>query len=149
VFYIESWGEELPEHNIGRDEAPLCSGSRRTEYLPASNEAMTAQMEWASGRLPERPAAKPTRREAGKVVAARKSDEKRLQNRAMKAAADLQSLIDEGLSLQQQRIDSEPEKAIALLAEHEAVLRKERQARTDMVKARKDLDAFLGKGEKD
>jgi hypothetical protein len=140
VFYLESWGESLPEHTIGRGEAPVCSGSLRAEYLPTSNEAMAAQLEWASGRLPE--AKRPSRAKGeseSKIVAARRADQKRLQTQIARAGSDLNDLLQKGLDLQRQRTDGELSEALELLAEHEEVLRAERQLRSEIARAEKKL----------
>ncbi|HET9200650.1 MAG TPA: hypothetical protein VFO84_06715 [Dehalococcoidia bacterium] len=145
VFYLDKWGEPLEEHTIGRGESPLCSGSLRAEYLPTSNEAMAAQLEWASGRVPE--AKRPTRSKGDgqcKVVAARRADQKRLQTQIARAGADLNDLLQKGLDLQRQRADGEASEALELLAEHEEVLRSERQLRSDIARAEKKLEKLEG-----
>jgi hypothetical protein len=142
VFYLETWAEQLPEHTIGRGEAPLCSGSRRAEYLPTSNEAMAAQLEWAAGRAPEPRARQARRKESGasKVVAARKAEEKRLQTRISKAGSELSQLMQKGNELQRQRADSDDRDALDLLTEHENLLRTERRLRTEIARAEKQLE---------
>jgi hypothetical protein len=138
---MDRWGDALPEHNIGRGTSPLCSGSLRAEYLPTSNEAMAAQLEWASGRVPE--AIKPARTKGesqSKIVAARRADQKRLQTQIAKAGADLSDLLQKGLDLQRQRADGELSEALELLAEHEDVLRSERRLRTEIARAEKKLE---------
>ena len=142
VFYLDAWGDPLPEHNIGRGDSPVCSGSLRAEYLPTSNEAMAAQLEWASGRVPEakRPAAGRSKADSqSKIVAARRADQKRLQTQIAKAGADLDDLLQRGLDLQRQRADGELSEALELLAQHEEVLRSERQLRSEIARAEKKL----------
>lgn len=142
VFYLENWGDALPEHRIARGQAPLCSGSLRAEYLPTSNEAMGAQLEWAAGRMPEsrQPASRPRAGSANKVVAARRAEEKRLQTRIGKAGAELNELLIKGLDLQQRRIDGDTSEALPLLAEHEELLRTERQLRAEIARTEKKLE---------
>ncbi|HEX5940261.1 MAG TPA: hypothetical protein VFZ12_07855 [Dehalococcoidia bacterium] len=142
VFYVNSWGDELPEHRIGRGEAPLCSGSLRAEYLPGSNDAMAAQLEWASGRMPDVSKA-PRRSKPGgqsKIVGARRADEKRLQTQISKANSDLNDLLEKGIDLHSRRAESEPQEALTLLTEHEEVLRAERQLRAEIARAQKKME---------
>ena len=146
VFYLETWGEQLPEHSIGRGGAPICSGSRRSDYVPASNGAVVAQMDWAAGRLPDPPKRAPSKDTGrSKVVAAQRTDEKRLRTQLAKASSDLDDLLKQGLDLQRRRGDSEDEDdPLKLLGEHEELLRSERRLRVEIARAEQKLKKLEG-----
>lgn len=101
---------------------------------------MTAQMEWAAGQVPDRPAKRKSEPESkATVVDARRAETQRLKTRIAKATREIEDLVEKGGELQERRASEDTPAAMATIAEQEQVLRDERSLRMEVQKAEKEL----------
>lgn len=146
VFYLQSWGEDLPEHRIGRgDEDPDCSGTRRAAYLPASTEAMTAQLEWVADQSPETPRRRAKTKPAGKAVDARDKELAGLKGGLVAKRKELERLLGEGVRAYEQRRDASDQQATMLMREQENLLKREISLRAEIKSAAADVTKLEGR----